>query len=103
MIAPIEINMPSLEEIRKDIEDQSKIFKALGHPTRLYIARYLMQGEKCVCDLQALVGDDISTISRHLTILSEAKIVQSRKDGVYKYYSLELSCLGNFLECLANQ
>ncbi len=103
MIAPIEpLNTRSLEEIRSEIEQQAKIFKALGHPTRLYLANYLRNGEQCVCDLQALVGDDISTVSRHLNVLREARIVSSRKVGSFMYYSLELTCLETFLSCIRN-
>lgn len=39
------------------IAEQAKIFKALGHPTRLLMVDALRDGEKCVCELQSLVGD----------------------------------------------
>lgn len=62
---------------RERIAAQARIFKALGHPSRLLIADALRSGEKCVGDLQALVGGDISTVSRHLSVLREAGIVTS--------------------------
>ena len=76
------------------IAEQAKIFKALGHPTRLLMVDALRDGEKCVCELQSLVGDDMSTISRHLAVLREAGIISSDKRGTNIYYKLSLCCLG---------
>lgn len=83
------------------LDEQAKIFKALGHPSRLLMVDALRDGEKCVCELRELVGVDISTVSRHLAVLREAGIVSSEKRGTSIYYRLGLSCLGNFLECTA--
>ena len=79
---------------RERIAAQARIFKALGHPSRL-----LRSGEKCVGDLQALVGGDISTVSRHLSVLREAGIVTSEKRRTSIYYSLAIRCLDSFLAC----
>lgn len=81
------------------IAEQAKIFKALGHGSRLLMVNALRGGELCVCDLQLLVGDDMSTVSRHLTVLREAGVVAARREGVNMYYRLELSCLESFLAC----
>ena len=51
------------------IDAKAKVFKALGHPTRLFIVEELARGERCVCELVKLVGADFSTISKHLTLL----------------------------------
>ncbi len=81
------------------IQEQAKIFKALGHPSRLLMVDALQKGALCVCDLQTIVGDDMSTVSRHLAVLREAGVVSSRKEGTTIYYSLELCCLSKFLNC----
>ena len=81
------------------IAEQAKIFKALGHPSRLLMVDALRDGEKCVCDLQALVGDDMSTVSKHLSVLREAGVVSSEKRGTNMYYQLALCCLDTFLSC----
>ena len=86
---------------RKYIEEQAKIFKALGHPSRLLMAEALSKGPLCVCDLQKLVGADISTISRHLSVLKVAGIVSDEKKGQNVYYSLKFTCLNQFLSCTA--
>ncbi len=91
--------METIERHKKLIAEQAKIFKALGHPTRLLMVDSLQEGEKCVCDLQELVGDDISTISRHLSVLKEANVISSEKRGTFIFYRLELDCLGTFLSC----
>ena len=85
--------------MKEQLAAQAKIFKALGHPSRLLMANALREGKKCVCDLQALVGADMSTISRHLAILREAGIVTSEKNGTSIYYSLAMPCLETFLRC----
>lgn len=87
---------------KRPLDEQAKIFKALGHPSRLLMVDALRGGEKCVCELRELVGDDMSTVSRHLTVLREAGLVTSEKRGTSIYYRLKLSCLGNFLECTAH-
>ncbi len=81
------------------IAEQARIFKALGHPSRLLMVDSLRKGERCVCELQALVGDDMSTVSRHLAVLRDAGIVASRKKGTNIYYRLTICCLDTFLEC----
>ena len=82
---------------RSYIEAQARIFKALGHPSRLMMAEALTRGPMCVAELQRLVGADMSTISRHLAVLKAAEIVTDEKRGLHVYYALKLSCLGQCL------
>ena len=49
------------------IEAKANILKALGHPTRLWMAEQLAGGEKCVCELAENIDADFSTVSKHLT------------------------------------
>ena len=83
-----------------DLAQRAKVFKALGHPSRLMMVEALGQGEKCVCELRELVGSDISTVSKHLTILKEAGIVQDERRGTNVYYSLRMLCVSSFLGCV---
>ena len=96
------MNTSSTHRHKLAIGAQAKIFKALGHPSRLLMVDALRGGEKCVCELRELVGDDMSTVSRHLAVLREAGVVTSEKRGTSIYYALKLSCLGSFLECTAH-
>ena len=82
------------------IENKANIFKALGHPTRLTIVEAVSIKELCVCDIQKLVQLDMSTVSKHLTILKNAKILNSNKNGKYIFYSLKCQCIKNFIKCL---
>ncbi len=79
---------------------QSEIFKALGHPARLVIVQALRAGEKCVCELQPLIGSSLPTISRHLSILKNAGIISSEKRGQNIFYRLKPDCLNNIFDCL---
>lgn len=81
------------------LTEQAKIFKALGHPSRLKMAQALIDGERCVGQLQELVGADISTISKHLTVLKEAGVVADEKRGTTVFYRLMLGSLAGFLTC----
>lgn len=89
-------------ETNKVLERQAAIFKALGHPVRLRLVKALVEGARCVCELHALVDKDMSTVSRHLSILHVAGVVRSERRGTNMYYSLALGCLGQFLSCSNN-
>lgn len=88
-----------MDKHKRYIAAQARIFKALGHPSRLLMVDALRDGEKCVCDLQTLVGDDMSTVSKHLSVLREAGVVASEKRGTNIYYRLAICCLETFLKC----
>ena len=79
---------------------RAEIVKALAHPTRLMIVDRLAAGECCVCDLQALAGADISTVSKHLTVLKKAGIVADEKRGLWVFYRLCCPCLSDFFGCI---
>lgn len=64
------------------------ITKALADENRVRILLALRQGELCVCQITELFGLAPSTISKHLSILYQAGLVESRKDGRWIYYQL---------------
>ena len=80
----------------------SSVFKALGHPSRMYIVEKLRDHEFCVCELSEQIGVDTSTISRHLSILKRAGVVKDRKTGTTVYYTLACNCLGGMLSGAEN-
>lgn len=65
-----------------------RITKALSDIQRLRILMLLRAGELCVCQVIAVLGLAPSTVSKHLSILSGAGLVDSRKDGRWAYYRL---------------
>lgn len=82
------------------IEVKARILKALAHPTRLYIIDKLKLRTHCVCELTDLVGADTSTVSKHLSILKNAGLVESRKEGTMVHYSLADECVVKCIGCL---
>lgn len=82
------------------MEAKANVLKALGHPTRLWMAEQLAGGEKCVCELAENIDADFSTISKHLTVLKQAGVVIDDKRGKQVYYRLKVPCILNFLPCV---
>src|SRR6266404_1275941 len=64
------------------------ITKALADENRVRALLALRHGELCVCQITELFGLAPSTISKHLSILHQAGLVESRKDGRWIYYKL---------------
>ena len=64
------------------------ITKALADQNRIRTLLALRQGELCVCQITELFGLAPSTVSKHLSILAQAGLVDSRKDGRWIYYAL---------------
>ena len=62
--------------------------KALSDPSRVRMLCALRGGELCVCQLIELLGLAPSTVSKHLAILHQADLVESRKKGRWVYYRL---------------
>jgi ArsR family transcriptional regulator, arsenate/arsenite/antimonite-responsive transcriptional repressor len=70
------------------MRDFLNITKALADESRVRLLLSLKTGELCVCQLTELLGSAPSTVSKHLSILNQAGLVNSRKDGRWIYYSL---------------
>jgi len=81
-------------------EELARILKALAHPSRIFIVEELAKGERCVCELVEMIGDDFSTISKHLALLKNAGLVANEKKGSNVYYSLRIKCLDQLLNCV---
>ena len=86
---------------RAKYEARAVIVKALAHPARLMIVDELTEhSQRCVCELTELVGTDLSTVSRHLSVLRNAGIVESEKSGTTVHYRLRVKCVRKFFECV---
>jgi len=81
-------------------EARAAVIKAMAHPTRLFIIDELSRGEKCVCSLRDLIGADISTVSKHLSVLKDAGILEDEKRGQQVFYRLRMPCILNFFGCV---
>ena len=82
------------------LETRARIIKAMAHPSRLLMVEELGRSERCVCDLTEMVGADISTVSKHLSLLKEAGIVQDERRGTQIFYSLRCPCILEFFSCV---
>ncbi len=79
---------------------RARVIKAMAHPSRLFMVDELSRGERCVCELRDMIGADISTISKHLSVLKEAGIVEDEKRGLQVFYRLRVPCILNFFGCV---
>ena len=78
-----------------------RVVKAMAHPTRMFIVDELARaGERCVCELTEMVGVDISTVSKHLSVLKNAGIIADQKRGSQVYYRLRVPCILDFFRCI---
>ena len=66
----------------------SAFFRALGDPTRLRVVNLLSRGSLCVCDIQRILEQPQSSISRHLALLKSAGLIRDRRDGMRTFYAL---------------
>ena len=90
--------MTEQEQLR--LNARAAVLKALAHPTRLWLLEQIQQQERCVCNLTDGINADISTVSKHLSILKQVGIVSSRRDGKQIYYRLETPCLLKMVGCV---
>jgi ArsR family transcriptional regulator len=71
-----------------------QVFEALGNSTRLQMLEIMASHKEiCVCELVQMTGLSQSGISSHLTVLRRAGIVQSRKEGLWVFYAVDLDAL----------
>lgn len=65
-----------------------ELFKAVADQTRLRILGLLVDGEVCVCDIQAALGVSQPKTSRHLAYLRRMGLVVDRREGLWVFYRL---------------
>jgi ArsR family transcriptional regulator len=88
------------EKERQIYTAKAAVLKALAHPTRLWMAEQLAQGERCVCEFVDAIGADFSTVSKHLSVLKQNGIVEDEKRGKQVYYRLKVPCVLQFMGCI---
>ena len=87
-------------KVKVRFEERARIIKAMVHPSRLFIIEELAKRERCVRELTDMIGSDVSTVSKHLSVLREAGIVSDEKRGLQVWYSLKMPCILNFFGCV---
>jgi len=84
-------------------EHLSRIFKALGDPTRVRLLSLIAahdDGEACVCELTDPVGLSQSTVSHHLKQLVDAGLITREQRGRWSYYRVIQSALDALADSL---
>ncbi|MHC4622367.1 MAG: ArsR/SmtB family transcription factor [Planctomycetota bacterium] len=81
-------------------EKQAEIAKAIAHPVRIAIVDFLKDGEQCVCDIAEYVGAERSNVSRHLSVMVNAGVLEFRKEGLKVIYKLKTPCILDFFSCI---
>ncbi len=81
-------------------EKQAEIIKAMAHPLRIAIVEFLKDGPQCVCDIAEFVGSERSNVSRHLSVMVSAGVLEYRKEGLKVIYKLKTPCILDFFSCI---
>ena len=84
---------------RDKLTARARIMKAMAHPTRLFIVEELSKRERPVGELTEMVGADMSTVSKHLSVLRNIGIIEDDKRGAQVYYRLTCPCIMEFFSC----
>lgn len=71
------------------VEVAAETFRLLGDPTRLRLIAVLARGEQSVGALAEAVGAPPTAVSQHLAKLRMAKVVRTRREGNFLFYSLD--------------
>ncbi len=82
-------------------EKQAEIAKAIAHPLRIAVVNFLKDGEQCVCDIAEHVGSERSNVSRHLSVMVKAGLLEYRKEGLKVIYRLKCACIVDFFSCVS--
>lgn len=85
---------------KKLAASRAKVIKALGHPTRIFMVALLSEKSMSVGDLTDAVGADVSTVSKHLSLLKQSGVLLDHKEGNRVVYSLICPCIMEFIHCI---
>lgn len=85
---------------RQRLARRAAILKSLAHPSRLLIIEMLEEAPRCVGELTEAIGADITTVSKHLSVMKRAGLVRDEKHGTYSEYSLVCDCVTHMIDCI---
>ena len=91
-----------------EMTEMIEVYKAMGDETRLTILTLLKEGELCSCNILEKLQCSQSTLSHHIKLLKNAKLVNCVKDGKWVHVSLNQATLNqaseylNSLQCLVD-
>ena len=85
---------------RRRLTRRAALLKSLAHPSRLLIIDMLEKAPRCVGELTEAVGADITTVSKHLSVMKRAGLVRDEKRGTFSEYSLVCDCVTHMVDCI---
>ena len=71
-----------------ELREIAEVLRKVAHPTRILIIKELLEGEKCVRDIQEFVAVPQANLSQHLSILRSLRIIDFRRKGRLACYFL---------------
>jgi DNA-binding transcriptional ArsR family regulator len=89
-----DLNIPATREIRL----LDRTIRALADPTRREILKVLRDGDLPAGEIAAMFPISGASVSHHLSVLKEADLVQSERDGRSIVYSLNSTVFQEFIE-----
>lgn len=81
-------------------EKQAEVAKAIAHPLRIAILDFLKNSEQCVCDIAEHIGSEQSNVSRHLSVMVKAGVLECHKEGLKVIYKLRTPCILDCFSCI---
>ena len=81
-------------------QKQAEVAKAIAHPLRIAILDFLKDGQQCVCDIAEHIGSERSNVSRHLSVMVGAGVLDCHKEGLKVIYRLKTPCILKFFSCI---
>jgi ArsR family transcriptional regulator len=95
--------MSKFELFEQELIENAKIFKALGHPARLAILKYLAEAKVCISgDISKELPLSRTTVSQHLAELKELNLIKGEIEGVKTNYCLNTDNLANVKKIVDN-
>lgn len=91
------------ERDERIFEFKARIFKVLGDVNRLKILEFLREGERCQCEIIPLLSQSQPTVSRHLRLLEDAGLIDSRRGGNRTMYNLVDERVCDIIESLDDE
>jgi len=82
------------------LERRATLLKSLAHPSRLLIMEMLEKKPCCVGELRRAIGADITTVSKHLSVLKRVGLVHDIKRGTFSEYSIVCGCVSHLIDCI---
>lgn len=86
-----------------DTDGFARICKALGHPARVKILKYLKGENRCICgQIVEILPLAQSTVSQHLKSLKESGLIKGEVEGLCTCYCIDLKVLEDFKKMAAD-